>query len=86
MPLTCLAVGRYVANMLTAPAAGTYVFLHFLRPGRWVVPLATPPAGCSWVGSVLDYWTMSNTTFPAKVTARQVTTKAAVRHTRMCLS
>ena len=54
----------FAANLLSA-RDGSYVFVHFLRPGRWVVPLAHARAhganrrvNGTWHVRFLDYWGM----------------------------
>merc|ERR1712224_574629 len=61
-----------VANLMSA-SDGSYTLLHFLRSGRWTVPLwSTAPAGSSsnnkWEVRFIDYWRMTITviaTLPA---------------------
>ena len=50
----------FVANVLAAPD-GSFQSLHFLRPGRWTVPLASVAgtnAGARWHVRAVDYWNM----------------------------
>ena len=50
----------FVANVLAAPD-GSFQLLHFLRPGRWTVPLApvgVVKTGASWQVRAVDYWNM----------------------------
>ena len=54
-----------VANLMSA-ADGSYVFLHFLRSGRWTVPLwhdagTHASAGSRWEVRKIDYWSKSVT-------------------------
>ena len=47
-------------------ADGSYVFLHFLRSGRWTVPLwhdagTHASAGARWEVRKIDYWSKSVT-------------------------
>mmetsp|Transcript_74921 Transcript_74921/g.148879 ORF Transcript_74921/g.148879 Transcript_74921/m.148879 type:complete len:184 (-) Transcript_74921:131-682(-) len=51
-----------VANLMSA-TDGSYIFLHFLRPGRWTVPLwhTGTLAHAKWEVRAMDYWAMKVT-------------------------
>jgi hypothetical protein len=66
--------GGLVANMLSAPKPkGDFYSLHFVRPGKWTIPLGSASAGAAaaasdagfasatWEVRYLDYWDMTVT-------------------------
>ena len=51
--------GDPVANMLSS-AAKHFMFIRFLRPGKWAVPVKPGKPGSAWAVTALDYWAMDS--------------------------
>jgi len=75
-----------VVDLLSA-TDGSYLFLHFLRAGRWTVPLAHTGSseGHTWEVYYLDYWNMKVETLfqlPSNATSRSLMSQASQEITK----